>query len=294
MPVTDETLWRKYDYRVEDNDGSAGAQIVSMVKNKSRVLEIGAGPGSIASVLKEKCGCNISAIEIEPVSIEKLKSFCDAVYCLDLNDENWISAFADIEKFDIIIAADVLEHLLDPWMTLKLAKSLLSQEGQIIVSLPHVGHAAVMACLFNSDFSYQNVGLLDRTHIRFFGIKNIQSLFDDTGLSIEDVGFVVKNPDATELMAQWQILDPNIKQALLRGDYSKVYQIVIKASIEPKSDKSIDLTALTPPAPRITLIQIIIPSVMARRFIKRILKSIIKPEMRRKIRKIALTLNLDG
>lgn len=44
------------------------------------------------------------------------------------------------------------------------------------LSLPHVGHAAIAGCLIDEDFEYRQWGLLDRTHVRFFGIKNVQNL----------------------------------------------------------------------------------------------------------------------
>jgi hypothetical protein len=139
-------------------------------------------------------------IEIDPVSVENLNTFCDAVYCLDLNDEDWISTFDGIEKFETIVVADVLEQLLYPLATLKLAKIWLSQQGRVIVSLPHIRHPAVMACLFNSNFSCLQISLLDRMHLRFFGIRNIQFLFDEAGLRIGKVSFIVISPSSTELI----------------------------------------------------------------------------------------------
>lgn len=293
MTEPEKAELQKYDYEFGESDGSAAATIVSMVGNNSRVLEIGAGPGSIARVLKNKNGCNLTAIEIDPVSVEKLKMFCDAVYCLDLNDEKWASTFAGIEKFETIVAADVFEHLVHPLATLKLAKTLLSQQGQIIVSLPHVGHAAVMACLFNSDFCYRQDGLLDRTHLRFFGVKNMQDLFDDAGLNIEEVSFVVKSPSSTELMTQWQKLEPNIKKVLLTSKFATVYQVVVKVSKITEISKNIDIAALIPPKPRVSLVQIIIPSVRLRLFIREFVKSNIKPRTKQRIRQFARMLGLD-
>lgn len=293
MTEIDKAEIQKYDYRFADNDGSTAAAIVSMVGKNKRVLEIGAGPGSISRVLKDRSGCNITAIEIDPGHVAELSAFCDAVFSLDLNDENWAAAFEGVEKFDTVVAAEILEHLVDPLATLKIAKSLLSQQGQIIVSLPHVGHAAVMACVFNSDFAYQQDGLLDRTHLRFFGIKNIQDLFEDAGLHIEEASFIVKSPGSTELMAQWQKLDSNVKEALLTSKFSEVYQVIVKASQNAKSSESIDITALIPSRPPRGLLQIVIPSVTVRLFIRNFLKSKIKPGTRQRIRRIARTLRMD-
>ncbi|NNE82409.1 MAG: class I SAM-dependent methyltransferase [Alphaproteobacteria bacterium] len=283
----------KYDYKFGKNDGSAGATIVSMASESRRVLEIGAGPGSIARVLKDRSGCNLTAIEIDPVSVEKLKTFCDAVYCLDLNDENWTSAFDGIEKFDTIIAADILEHLIDPLATLKLAITLLAEHGQIIVSLPHVGHASVMACLFNSDFSYMQDGLLDRTHLRFFGVANIQDLFDDAGLNINEANFVVRSPDSTELMTQWNKLAPSVREVLLTSRFSDVTQVVVKASVDSNPDETINILALEPPKPRFSLARILIPNAGLRLSIRELIRAKFKPRTKQKMRQFARMLKLD-
>ncbi len=81
------------------------------------------------------------------------------------------------DKFEVIVAADVLEHLYDPWATLRTVRDILDTDGYVVVSLPHIGHNAVIACILQEDFEYQDWGLLDKTHIRFFGIENMQQTF---------------------------------------------------------------------------------------------------------------------
>ena len=66
----------------------------------------------------------------------------------------------------------------DPWTTLRLAGSLVNDAGSVVVSIPHASHAAILSCLLTNNFDYRDWGLLDRTHIRFFSMKNIQQLFE--------------------------------------------------------------------------------------------------------------------
>ena len=80
-----------------------------------------------------------------------------------------------------IIAADVLEHLYDPWSALATMKTLLAAEGDIIVSLPYIGNAAILGLISDDDFQYREEGLLDKTHIRFFGLRNIAQLMSTRG-----------------------------------------------------------------------------------------------------------------
>ncbi|MCH9052465.1 MAG: class I SAM-dependent methyltransferase, partial [Proteobacteria bacterium] len=170
---------QRYEYEFDIEGDSTPAIIIRMVNNGSRVLEIGAGPGSISEELKREKQCHVTALDIDHQFVERLAVICDTAYQADLNDSNWPQVLENENKFDVVIAADVLEHLWDPWKTLSLIRPLIKEDGEIIISLPHVGHCAVSACLINADFDYRDEGLLDRTHIRFFGLKNIQSLIKD-------------------------------------------------------------------------------------------------------------------
>ena len=122
--------------------------------------------------------------------------------------------------------------------------TLINSNGYLVISLPHVGHAAVLSCLINGDFEYRDWGLLDRTHIRFFGLKNIESLFAQANLKIIEARYVTKSPEKTELAANWSKLSSNLQNLLMKGKYSEIYQVVIKAV---PIDYAGDMVSLVPP-----------------------------------------------
>lgn len=245
----------KYEYSVDIQAETAAAKVVRMVGQNRRTLEIGAGPGSISRLLKEYGNCRITAIELDETAIEKLSSFCEKVYQCDLNDPSWTQVVSEGGKFDVVVAADVLEHLYDPWATLSAMGSILNQDGYVVISLPHVGHSAVVGCLINADFRYQEWGLLDRTHIRFFGIQNIQKLFEQAGLKIIDAEFVVKNPEETEFAHLWRKLSSPLRQELDKNKYGTVYQVVVKAVPATALGKALNLTDLDVPSTAFDAVQ---------------------------------------
>ena len=151
-------------------------------------------------------------------------------------------------KFEVVIAADVLEHLYNPLATLKAMKGLLDDNGCIVVSLPHAGHSVIQACLFDEDFEYRDVGLLDRTHIRFFGIKNIQKLFEDADMKIIHAEFVVRNPENTEFAERWANTPQALRNVLEKNPFGSVYQVVVKAvSNKTEGEGIIMMNMLVPP-----------------------------------------------
>ena len=239
-----------YEYEIDLESDVAPARVIRMVKPGSRVLEIGAGPGSITRHLVHTLECSVVALEIDPSAIEILRTYVPGVYAADLNDPSRANDIREKEGlFDYVIAADVLEHVYNPWEVLAGAKSLLNPTGGVILSLPHVGHASVAACLLDEDFEYWPWGLLDRTHIRFFGVKNVQSLINEAGLAIEQAEFVVRTPLMTEFAARWQRLPADIQTALQRNRYSHVNQVVTLSRVAADNQTGLDLLSLTPTPP---------------------------------------------
>lgn len=217
-----------YRFAVDPDSDTAAANVLRFVGRDKKVLEIGAGPGSISRPLKEVNGCRMSVVEIDEKSVEILRGFCEQVWRRDLNDQAWADGIPE-GAFDNVVIADVLEHIVDPWTMLRRAALFLAPEGSIVVSIPHASHAAILACLLNNDFDYRDWGLLDRTHIRFFSMKNLQALFEGAGLTIVDFSFVLKHPEETEFAEAWRALPPRTRAVLEMGDFANVYQVVIRA-----------------------------------------------------------------
>jgi 2-polyprenyl-3-methyl-5-hydroxy-6-metoxy-1,4-benzoquinol methylase len=219
----------KYEYEVALDADSGPARVVRIVGENKRVLEIGAGPGSITKLLTAVSNCRVTALDIDAESIIKLAPYCERAYQADLNDAAWSGVLGKDNKFDVVVAADVLEHVYEPLTVLNTMKGLLGENGCLVISLPHAGHSVIHACLFDEDFEYGDVGLLDRTHIRFFGIKNVQKLFEDAGFKIVHAEFVVRNPEYTEFSKRWAKIPQELRDVLARNPFGLVYQVIVKA-----------------------------------------------------------------
>lgn len=238
-----------YTYAVDPDSDSAAANVLRFVGKHKKVLEIGAGPGSISHALQDLNQCKITALEFHPDYVEKLKEFCAEVISADLNNPHWNDVFATDRKFDVVVAADVLEHLYDPLSCVKNMAKLLNDDGSIVISLPHVGHAVIAGCLWDGDFQYGEWGLLDRTHIRFFGITNMQNLIEDAGLKIIDVCFVVRTPEQTEFAQRWSKLPSSFKREISANPFACVYQVVIRAVPVAEPGQALRIAEVSIPAP---------------------------------------------
>ncbi|MDA8208579.1 MAG: class I SAM-dependent methyltransferase, partial [Actinomycetota bacterium] len=145
---------------------NARPEIVELVPfSAKRVLELGCGEGRTGAAIKHRQGASVTGVELEPAVACIASDVLDEVQQADLDDFDfpWGDAY-----FDCVVAADVLEHLRDPWRVLKQAHRLLSRYGVIVVGVPNAGSVEIISGLIQGRFDYQDAGLLDRTHLRFF------------------------------------------------------------------------------------------------------------------------------
>ncbi|MGL4911648.1 MAG: methyltransferase domain-containing protein [Romboutsia sp.] len=140
------------------------------------ILEIGCACGSTLLKLNEIYkDCNLYGFDINKESTDIAKCIDNAeIKCADIESDDILF---EENKFDLIILLDVLEHLKDPWKLMKKVKKALKKEGQIIISLPNIMHISIVHDLVQGKWDYQESGILDRTHLRFFTLKSIREMF---------------------------------------------------------------------------------------------------------------------
>lgn len=155
---------------------------------RNSVLDIGCGAGTLGKYLKQQGKASeVIGVEVVREIANEASSKLDRVICVDLNRVSVSELLdkEDIGKFDYIILADVLEHLVDPWETLLALTSYLKSNGKIIVSLPNARHWSVWGPLvFKGKWEYREKGIMDRTHLRFFTKSSAMDLLENAGLKI--------------------------------------------------------------------------------------------------------------
>ncbi len=110
--------------------------------------------------------CEVVGVEIDTKSAHKAKKFCNEVIVGDVESLKLSTKYH--YYFDYILFADVLEHIKEPLLVLKKFKKYLKDDGCIIVSLPNISYWRMRIKFLFGNFEYNETGLLDNTHIRFF------------------------------------------------------------------------------------------------------------------------------
>ncbi len=166
-------------------ENSSLAKLLSLIGENRRVIDFGCATGYLACLLKQK-GCVVTGIEINEQAASIAEQYCERVIVCDLD----ITRLLDIlpkQTFDVAVFGDVLEHLRDPWRILQETKELLLPQGYVVASIPNIAHGAIRLSLLQGKFDYQELGILDNTHLRFFTRKTVEELFEKSGYLSEIV-----------------------------------------------------------------------------------------------------------
>jgi len=150
------------------------------------VLDVGCGGGATDAELKRRFpGATVIGIEPVAAAARRAEQRIDRV--IRANAETLDFAGADVVAgtLDLIIVADVLEHMYDPWHMLEKLHPLLAPGGRILASIPNVRNLWLLEKIVRGRFDYRDEGLLDITHIRWFTFAEMRAMFADTGYTLE-------------------------------------------------------------------------------------------------------------
>lgn len=172
-------------YRFSNEPTGIHRLVIDRVPEGSRVLDIGCASGYVGEYLIKEKGCKFFGVEPNLRSAEEAKK---AGYELVINTsvEAALTSFVG-EEFDVIILADVLEHLVEPASILADVKKLLKADGQIILSLPNIAHYSIRLKMLVGNFESTETGILDKTHLHHYTLEAATRLFESAGLTVTEV-----------------------------------------------------------------------------------------------------------
>jgi glycosyltransferase involved in cell wall biosynthesis/2-polyprenyl-3-methyl-5-hydroxy-6-metoxy-1,4-benzoquinol methylase len=230
-----------YDFKLDLNvENNSHTQLVRRIPAGSRVLELGCATGYMSDYLRQEKGCTVIGVEIDRGMAKKAKAVCDRVIVGDVQARGWLKSLAD-ERFDIITCADILEHLRDPIALLKKLPGLLNESGRLLASLPNAAHASLRLELLEGRFTYEDTGLLDRTHLHLFTYNSLREMFARSGFRVDELTYTFHDMADSEIEKRLERMGFKANErglALFHTPDAAAFQYIVSAS--PDSDASID------------------------------------------------------
>lgn len=219
----------RYDYAFDPEGDAWAARVLRRMPPSGSVLELGPGPGAMTRVLLAR-GYQVTVVENDPEALQTLKTLGVEAIEGDLDRADWLAGLGG-RRFDAILACDVLEHLRNPDRVLRAAGDFLQPMGSLILSIPNIAYAGVVAALRSGAFDYTDKGQLDRTHVHFFTRRSIETMLLGCDL-IPRYWEANRVPlECSEFAWCWDAMPEMQKQNLLMGwqDFD-VYQWMVVAA----------------------------------------------------------------
>jgi len=151
------------------------------------ILDLGCSTGALGEALKHRQGASVVGVELSESFADEARDRLDRVIVADL--EAFARGPAPPEApFDCLIAADVLEHLVDPWEALRRGVEMLAPGATVVVSLPNVFYWRTLGrAVASRRWPREAEGIFDRTHLRWFGTGDAHELLENAGLTSIEV-----------------------------------------------------------------------------------------------------------
>jgi 2-polyprenyl-3-methyl-5-hydroxy-6-metoxy-1,4-benzoquinol methylase len=166
-------------YELKPDEDSSHTRLVAWLTGRPavRILDIGCADGFVAEGLRRR-GHHVTGVDVlaRPGVKERVDVFIEA----DL-DHGLPVAVAEAEAFDVVLAADVLEHVRDPEALLREVRGVLRPGGRVLVSVPNFGHWYPRVRVASGRFDYDRRGILDRGHVRFFTQRSFERVLHRSG-----------------------------------------------------------------------------------------------------------------
>ena len=222
----------KYDFDLDIYDNNTIAWIADRVNQGTRVLEFGPANGRLTKYLSKVKKCYVDIVEIDEESGAEAAAFAEKALVGpeygDIEKYFWLETS---EKFDFIIFADVLEHLVHPENVLKACKKVIAEKGKILVSIPNISHNSVIIELLNDRFEYNPTGILDNTHLRFFTRQSFEKMVLGIGWAIVEEKAKNIRVGENEIKNSYNDVPKEIFRELVHRPQGNIYQYMFSLSL---------------------------------------------------------------
>jgi SAM-dependent methyltransferase len=182
-----------HDVIISDNDfvhrwdslrGKVRTDLLSRISPDAKsILEFGCGEAPLGEALKKRQKCRVVGIELDPKAAAIARRRIDDVFCGDVR--HLVTVIQ--ETFDWIIGGDIVEHLDEPWTFLADLRRIAAPGAHLLLSLPNIANASLVADLLQGRFDYVYMGLTCVGHLRFFTRQSVEDMLTIAGWSVVEV-----------------------------------------------------------------------------------------------------------
>lgn len=239
---SDGSMKHVYVREIDESANDSLAVIARQFGNPCRVLDVGTGVGALGRYLKDR-GFTVEGITYSEEEARRAADGYDRLEVIDLERILPSSRFSE-GTFDVIVCADILEHLRNAPDVLRDLRGLLSPRGRLLLSIPNATYMGVIFGLLGGRFQRTQEGLLDATHVNFFDRQGLEQLVENAGFRISNRLDVRKGLLESEFAGMDTLALPlHLRQYVQSLPDADVYQFVWDLSLSSATE------GVSPPLP---------------------------------------------
>lgn len=232
--MTDAAYERKtYDRIADINAEDSLGKIFKRIPTGSTILDVGVGSGALGQMVQTNNVGPIDGVDIDRRMLERARPFYRNLFKADIDAVDPLKIW-DRRRYDVIVVADIIEHLKDPARAVKLLSQVLTPDGKMLFSVPNATYLGLICELASGNFRYNDEGLLDKTHLRFFSFDSLTQMINQSGLRITHQD-TVQMPLA---LSEFKNHDPAYylnMDNLLDRPHLLTYQFIVEAQLDRQS-----------------------------------------------------------
>lgn len=175
----------------KNNTNNSWYLAANFIPANSLVLDIGCSSGHFGEALIAERGCIVDGVELDEKDAQEASTKLRKVFTLNVETDELSTI--DGGPYDIVYLGDVIEHLVTPAKTLRRIGVLLKPTGKLVFSVPNMAHLTVRLQLLKGDFEYTETSLLDKTHLHFYTLNELEKVINEANMQIQKLEFVKKD-----------------------------------------------------------------------------------------------------
>ncbi|MDR2990786.1 MAG: methyltransferase domain-containing protein [Burkholderiaceae bacterium] len=240
-----------YEREIGSSERTSLSMLAARIAPGARVLDLGCGSGAVGRFLAQRDGraASIDGLTINQAEAERARAHYRRVEVADLDQADLMQLF-EHGAYDVIVCADVLEHLRQSPRVLRACRDLLAPDGVALLSIPNAGYCGLVAELMAGEFRYREEGLLDTTHVRFFTRATLLRFLAENGWRAERLDTIERELPDSEFHVAFDALPPAVARYLLALSDALTYQFIVTArpdaavaGVAPPADQVLAQTA---------------------------------------------------
>lgn len=232
---------------------SPWVKMLQFVPDGAEVLDIGCSSGNFGHALRAIKNCSVDGVDITESDIALAKENLRSAHVANVEHEP-LTKLLSGRTYDVVVMADVIEHMVDPVAGLGNVLSVLRPNGVVLFSIPNMTHISIRLGLLMGEFTYTETGILDKTHVHFYDADAVDKVFLDSGFLVEQYDSTVVNMPRDmirERLATAGLIAEEKFFELLNENFGHIYQFVgvaTRLGDRPRPSRRYDLRVTRSPA----------------------------------------------